>query len=172
LYTFHQHIHNYAVWTAARASQRGFTTTRKIKVAIESTDLQQFAINSPNISSKQFDELHKQWARQIIKSLKKQNVNASLVTYGRAAKIIAIYLKTAVIIRDKAKSKICDIIHPPIDFIFITAISKRVSLKEIKNNKWTKLNEKEYWSLCSKIKNEFSFFNWKLEEFWTPELAV
>ena len=172
MYTFEQHIHNYAVWTAARASQRGFTTTRKIKTAIESTSLQQFVKKSPNVNSSKFESLHRQWAKELMVSLKKQKVNSTLITYGRVAKIIAIYLKTSVIIRDNASKKLCSIIHPPIDFIFLKNISKQSALKDLKNHKWTKLNEKQYWDICNRIKNEFNYFNWRLEEYWSPELAI
>ncbi|MBK6447178.1 MAG: hypothetical protein IPF81_18330 [Bacteroidetes bacterium] len=39
-YSFAEHVHRFAVWTAARAVQRNFTTTENIRKAIEQTELQ------------------------------------------------------------------------------------------------------------------------------------
>ena len=42
-YTFIDHLHNYSVWTAARAVQRGYTTTKNISAAIDKTELSKLA---------------------------------------------------------------------------------------------------------------------------------
>jgi hypothetical protein len=42
-YTFNDHRHNYAVWTAARAVSRNFTSTANVKLAIEACGLRHFA---------------------------------------------------------------------------------------------------------------------------------
>ena len=43
-YDIQEHIHRYAVWTAARASQRNFTTTANIRRAIEESGLRDFKL--------------------------------------------------------------------------------------------------------------------------------
>lgn len=54
-YTFEDHLHNFAVWTSARAVQRGFTTTKNIKEVIEQTQLRAFAWNCDVYSESEFD---------------------------------------------------------------------------------------------------------------------
>lgn len=168
-YKFNQHIHNYAVWTSARAVQRGFATTLIIKKAIEKSDLRNFSEDSFKYKSDDFDSFHRVCANQILNALKKTGLKK--VRYGRAAKIIAIYLKTAIVICNKGKSSKSKIIHPPIDSILLNNISKKFSeLKELKSIRWTQLNESKYWELVSKMRTFFGDFNWKLEEYWKPEL--
>lgn len=42
-------------------------------------------------------------------------------------------------------------------------------LKDLKNERWTNLNEADYWELVSKIKPHFKKFDWTLEMYWAPE---
>ncbi len=168
-YNFNEHKHNYAVWTAARAVQRNFTTTLKIKKAIEVSDLRKFSEDETNYTVEDFDIFHKECANQIINAFKKNGLEE--VSYGRAAKIISIYLKTSVILNSKGENGKSEIIHPPIDSILLNNISKEFpELKELQSIRWTKLDEPKYWELVSKLKTFFVDFNWKLEEFWKPEL--
>ena len=39
-YDLSEHRHRFAIWAAARASQRGFTTVENLRNALESTDIQ------------------------------------------------------------------------------------------------------------------------------------
>jgi len=73
-YTFIDHLHNYAIWTAARASQRGFTTTNNIRAAIEMTGLKDFSIKKRKVSSKDFDIFHRKTARIIIDTLSSKDI--------------------------------------------------------------------------------------------------
>jgi hypothetical protein len=85
-------------------------------------------------------------------------------TFGRVAKIVAIYLKTAVVIRDSGESHLSKIIHPPIDRILLTNLKKEYP--NIKMRNWTQLNRDEYYILWSEMKliNEDAY--WKIEAFW------
>jgi hypothetical protein len=161
-YDFTEHLHRYAVWTAARAAQRGFTTTKNIKQAIDATSLKEL-IHKPEIAVGDFDGYHRECAKALISAFKKMKVDA---TYGRAAKIIAIYIKTAVILPNKGKSELSKIAHPPIDRILL----KNVLPKGDKIPNWTELDQKEYFELLkkirAKIKAEEMDANWKLEVYW------
>jgi hypothetical protein len=161
-YDFTEHLHRYAVWTAARAAQRGFTTTKNIKQAIDATSLKEL-IHKPEIAVGDFDGYHRECAKALIKAFKKMKVDAS---YGRIAKIIAIYIKTAVILPNKAKSELSKIAHPPIDRILL----KNVLPKGDKIPNWTELDKKKYFDLIkkirAKIKAEEMDANWKLEVYW------
>lgn len=166
-YTFEEHIHNFAVWTAARAVGRNFTGTSSIKLSIEASGLRKFAAKPISISRVEFDELHRHWSCQLIKKL--QPIVGNEATYGRAAKIIAIYLKTSVILSNKEITKAIDFIHPPIDAILLNSIAKKRDIPELKNVRWTKLNEKEYWDLVDKLRAAIGSFDWRLEYYWNPD---
>jgi hypothetical protein len=161
IYTIKDHIHNYAIWTAARAVQRGFAKTEIIKTAIEATRLKSLIDNNEFFTKEQFDEFHRKTAHQILDSLAKHNEKISKkATYGRAAKIIAIYIKTAVIIRD-SQCILSRLAHPPIDSILLQNL-------DIKGITWTRLSEDEYFNLIYKLRAlNFEYF-WELEKYWSP----
>lgn len=167
-YTFNQHRHNYATWTAARAVQRNFTTTGKIKYAIERSGLRDFSESDQNITKGEFDQLHQIWAEQLTHAFSSKGVpNCS---YGRAAKIISIYLKTSIILCNKANCNRSPLIHPPIDGILLRNVSQCEGLSDLKSIKWTILSKDEYWHLTKRLTDHFKFFDWRLEHFWSPEL--
>lgn len=162
-YSFSEHLHRYAVWTAARAVQRGLTSTKNIQTAIEKTDLNKFLDFELEMSELNFDIFHRETANKLIESLKGYNL-----TYGQAAKIIAIYLKTAVIIRTSGKSDLARIIHPPIDNILLTNIDKEHKNLGLKNIKWTQLSEYEYFEVINDIKSLNLDYLWEIERYWKP----
>lgn len=168
VYTFNDHLHNYAIWTAARATQRGFTTTKNIKSAIDASGLKELIYSKEkkeNITIEQFDKLHREITNKIIKCLHDLGIP---VKYGQAAKIIAIYLKTAIIIRDSGLSNISRIAHPPIDNILLTHLHKDYPDVVPDGIKWTKIDEKEYFELIDKLRTlDFDYF-WELEKYWSP----
>jgi len=164
-YTFTDHLHNYAVWTAARASQRGFTTTDKIKFAIEATGLKGLIKEKCPTSIKDFDNFLRKTGRTIIRELNKKGIDT---TYGRAAKIIAVYIKTAIVIRDSGKSILAKIAHPPIDNILLSNLNKTNKSLGISGLKWTLLTEKEYFELIAKLRTLNLKYFWELEKHWTP----
>lgn len=165
-YTFDQHRHNYATWTASRAVQRNFTTTTKIKYAIEQSSLQHFAQDDNEVSVEQFAALHQRWAERIISALEAEGVQR--VSYGRAAKIISIYLKTSVILCNKGQCHRSSVIHPPIDGILLRNLSILPGLSDLKSTKWTQLKKDEYWKLAERLRNHFGSFDWRLEHYWMP----
>lgn len=165
-YPFNEHKHRYAVWTAARAVQRSFTTTANIKTAIEASGLRIFAESQNEVTIEEFDELHTLWCNTLINSFLPLKCS-----YGRAAKIVSIYLKTAVVIASSGSHPNCKIIHPPIDSILLTGLSKLDGLKDLSLERWTTLNEKQYQNVVNTIKTHFGFFNWRIEKYWNPERA-
>ena len=165
MYNLKQHVHNFAVWTSARAVQRAFTKTEMIRRAIEKSDLRLFSESTDDCNQKSFDEFQRKCANQIIDSFSKNNISCS---YGRASKIIAIYLKIAVIIQYGNQNTRCSFIHTPIDSILLKALDKKLRINEFKNIRWTTLDETNYWELINKLKSKYLPINWKLEEFWSP----
>ena len=168
-YTFNEHLHNYAVWAAARAVARNFTNTANVKSAIEKTELRSLLDSNEKFTIAGFDQFHRETARKIIAHLK--YVDKGLeekATYGRAAKIIAIYIKTAIVIRDSGMSNLARIAHPPIDRILLTNASKKHENLGLTMYNWTQLLEGEYFELIEKLRTiEFESF-WEVERYWSP----
>jgi len=92
------HRHNFAVWAAARASQRGFVRTALIKTAVEASGLPEAVEDTASwpADKEAFDTFHRHHCRRIMQRLATGGVQP--VTYGRAAKIVAIYLKSMVVV--------------------------------------------------------------------------
>ncbi|MGI9192088.1 MAG: hypothetical protein ACR2IL_08185 [Chitinophagaceae bacterium] len=171
-YNITAHIHQFAVWTAARAVQRNFTTTENIKKVIEKTQLYDL-IDNPEIAYDNYELFHDKCAKKIITSfnkLKDKNGNELLATYGIAAKIIAIYIKTAVIISNKGKKELSKVAYPPIDRILLTNLKK--DYPEIKKLSWTKFDRTQYLetiNIINKIKADKKLkAYWEIESYWTP----
>ena len=159
-YSFETHLHRYSVWTAARAVQRNFTTTENIPAAIENSALPKF-VENPIASQSDFDIWQSKTANELMKSL-----NCS---FGRAAKIIGIYLKTAWVIRHPEEDCSSAVIHPPIDRILLTNLlieKKLLDLRELIKLGWTRFDEKHYSDLMRIVRKNNLSFNWRLEEYW------
>ncbi len=166
-YTLDEHVHRFSVWTAARASQRGFTSTLVISQVIESSKLRDFVESQPKaVSPSEFDEFHKGICRDMIQRFHDLGVTAS---YGRVAKIVAIYLKTSVVIRVNRTASILEVVHPPIDRIVLRALAKE--LKDLKKLNWTQMSFDQYWQLVETIRSQLGNFDWRLELRWRPEIG-
>lgn len=167
-YTFADHIHNYSIWTASRAVQRGWkgSNTINIKKAIESTELKDIESNIHNLNPSDFDNFHRHIAHKIIDSFKVMGI---ITSYGRAAKIIAIYLKTSIVIHDSGISPISKLAHPPIDNILLTKLDSMYPKFGFKGIKWTQLTEEKYFSIIYNLRTLNLDAFWKIEEFWHPE---
>lgn len=162
-YTFNTHLHNYAVWTAARASQRNFTTTQNIAAAIDASGLRSFAENPTVKDQAAFDQVHVQTAKALIKQFASLGISC---TYGRAAKIIAIYLKTSVIVPQRGEGLVCNLIHPPIDRILLQKLKSDGEKPSFKSINWTGLRQDAYFQLIDRLRNHPQ----KFEPFWSIEV--
>ncbi len=170
-YSFTAHLHRFAVWTAARAAQRCFTTTANIQQAIEETGLAKSLaeLDTNTISPKEYDDFHRDIATRLQAAFAKKNLLAK-ATYGRVAKIIAIYVKTSYIIRypDTALSKV---VHPPVDRILLQRLARgnydfSVDLKKIN---WTQLDQETYFQLIDDLRRFWGDRPfWKIEAYWRP----
>jgi hypothetical protein len=173
-YTFFDHRHKFAVWAAARATQRGWkgATTKIIKDALENCGVRQFTskASSRNTRLKKFERLYREWCKKICSFLKKRHVQG--VTYGRAAKIVAIYLKSMLILSGSEYSPLARVAHPPVDATLLENLPSEIKAKLPENVKrWTKLKENDYYD--GLIKPPRAFLgrdepSWKLEEYFDP----
>jgi len=159
-YDFETHTHNFAAWTASRAVQRNFTTTDNITAAIEASSLRVDCQN-PGIlwSPSVFDEHHEKWASAI-----QDNLTKPYCTYGRAAKIIAVYIKTAVVLPNKGEGGLARYAHPPIDRILLTNLKKEKIVDTVE--RWTELEQKTYFDLINHLRNKGFLPFWMIEEYW------
>lgn len=158
-YSFAEHVHNFAVWTSARAVQRGFkgASTDIISNAIGTSSLRSLLNGKVEInSSKQSDSFHKRIANQLIRFFENNGIECS---YGRAAKIMALYIKTAIVLPEKGKGGISEFAHPPIDRILLQNLG-------YKSTNWTVLDETEYFDLIGELRTRVEGPFWQLEEYW------
>ena len=176
-YSHFLHRHNFSAWAAARAAQRRFlgATVPKIVSAIECSGLESAVADTESypLTSENFDSFHRRYAREIINLLKADGVGS--VTYGRAAKIIAIYLKSMVVIGPPCDTRFACIIHPPLDRILLHSLARRDGLPKGLKQKcetvnWTELSEEEYFDLIQGFRqaslDKPAF--WMLEQHWKP----
>ncbi|HAK79362.1 MAG TPA: hypothetical protein DCR35_17430 [Runella sp.] len=167
-YSYFNHLHNYAIWTAARAAQRGFTTTKNIKTAIEKTELKDLLEgNKPLKSVEEFDTFHEKCCEFIMAEISQLGIKG--VTYGRAAKIVNIYIKTAIVIPNP-DSQLAFIAHPPVDRILLIGLTEQLKVKFHKIS-WTGFDQKDYLKIITQFRElgfglEVPF--WKIEKYWNP----
>ena len=99
------------------------------------------------ITSKVFDKLHRRWCKRVVAYLKEQGV--STVTYGRAAKLVGVYLKCMVVIGRLAETPLARVAHPPIDSNLLDELAEVPGIspkakKTFLSSRWTKLDRKHY----------------------------
>jgi hypothetical protein len=128
-YTHLQHRHRFAAWAAARAVQRGFAGSKgpALVNALEAIDAPAFISSELGavLSSDMFDEFHRNACRKIIAKMRMNSIDAS---YGRAAKLLAVYLKAMLTIASESNSELSRFMHPPIDRLLLQKISKEKGL--------------------------------------------
>ena len=175
-YELFTHRHNFAVWAAARAAQRGFAgaDVPALRGALEASGVQRF-LSDPqfaDIDCTRFEELHRLWCNSICHFLENRSIGR--VTYGRAAKLLAVYLKSMVIIGGSAYTSLGRCIHPPIDRRLLQTLAGDPSFEPQhravwRQTNWTQLTENDYYNLVRQLRSglpqEIPF--WMLEEHWT-----
>jgi len=176
-YSHFLHRHNFAVWAAARAAQRGFAPTAVIKNALEASGLPN-AVEQTDTWPKDhaaFDDFHRQHCRRIMESLETASVPA--VTYGRAAKVVAVYLKSMIVVGPHWAMPFARLVHPPIDRILLRNVASdkrlpRAVREACKKVNWTKLSEDQYFQLIAGFRHDGldkpAF--WMLERYWSVAL--
>ena len=162
--------HTFATWAAARASQRGcpsFRTERCITFLGNFRGVLVKFLKENEPAQATFDAHHPAWVREVMRQA------ASNVTFGRAAKLINVYIKQIVVLgRDWANWRDCA--HPPIDRRLIAAASATLATQDatgarwLASQAWTKLTETEYRRAIIALRL-VDPVGWKLEAtHWTP----
>lgn len=178
-YTAAVHTHRYAAWCAARASGRGLkgSTNAAIRKAIEDSELPA-VINGPSsawpATASAFDAEHRKWCDQVLASLHQAGV--SKATFGRAAKIVAIYLKTRVICGGHIESPMGQLAHPPIDRVLLQGVAKDPGFSKQHRTRWRRTNWTEldavgYADVIGSLRveglDQRGF--WRVEKWWVGD---
>lgn len=176
-YTHADHLHRFACWTAARAAQRGWAggTTSVIAEALEEANFQEeiknFAQSNPDEAA--FDKWHSTQVQNIGNELLGLKLSPAGITYGRIAKIIAIYIKT-VCVSANPTSSLAQVAHPPIDSILLKKVKCCQKVKEkgipypvglgFHWSKFCKLRYLEAVKYLRKVNGDKAF--WEIEVYW------
>jgi hypothetical protein len=94
------------------------------------------------------------------------------VTFGRAAKLVAVYLKTMIVIPDP-ECVFAAILHPPVDRILLQNVARDKQYpsefrKVWSTTNWTELNEDQYYQVIETFREcglDIPQF-WRIERYW------
>ena len=174
-YSLPEHRHRFAVWAAARAAQRGFTTVDELRGALEAADIRR-AASSPEVlelCSADFETLHRRWCAAVCATLAGRGIPGA--TYGRAAKLVAVYLKATVLMGEAAASPLGRHMHPPIDRTLLQNLASAPRIASPhkaawRTTSWTRLTEPSYYELIEQLRAILPAAApfWMLEELWSP----
>lgn len=169
-YSLDEHRHRFAAWAAARAAQRAFASVPELVAALEASGLPERLRSTewPNWpgSREAFDQFHRETCRRIVAHLEPTHPDAS---YGRAAKLMAVYLKALVVCGGHAEHPLASVAHPPIDRILLQNLAKTPRLSSCGDIGWTQLSEEDYFNLIGLLRDEGLAAPrfWEVEEAWT-----
>jgi hypothetical protein len=170
-YSHFDHRHKFAAWCAARAVQRNFAKTLILKNALEKSGVVEFVKENEekDISQSDFDKYHESWCESIIQTWERDEIKGA--SYGRAAKLLAVYIKSMIVVRN-GQSKLSAVAHPPIDRMILKNISNDEGIKHPnrtgwKEINWTKMNKSEYKNLINDFRQVLSGQPlWVIEKYW------
>ena len=168
-YTIFEHRHRFAVWAAARAVQRGWKNAKALPLrnSIEQCGIKKFLREPSSLETdpQNFEKLHQQWCVSIQNYLRDKGLKTS---YGRVAKILAVYIKAMVIVAGAEQSPLAKVAHPPIDRILLQRLSISYNLTSLRDYSWTLLNLDDYYALVKVLRElippDQPF--WTIEEHW------
>lgn len=174
-YTHLEHRHRFAVWTAARATQRHFLggTSEAIARVMAKSELRKYVATPDlhsNITADRYDALHKDWCNDLIKRFK--DSEELTISFGRAAKLAAIYIKSMVILGPSSSETLVLHAHPPIDGQVLKGLSKDATLPPRSRSRyrattWTKLDQQGYTALIAQLRLDFPGEPmWTIERYW------
>jgi hypothetical protein len=170
-YTIEEHIHRYGKWTAARAASSGRFSNLEISACIDQVRLRQRLerLKKQEISHKQYEN----WFIQIVselqaclQSIANTTTRKRNASFGIAAKVVSIYLKTAEILPSKGLSNVSEVAYPPIDSVLLIKLNRKFKL-ELKSTAWSKFDKEDYTEVLQKLRKiNLEIGGWQLEEWW------
>ncbi len=177
-YTIADHAHNYAAWCAATAARRGLPKGNGPLVsALEASDLPALLNGPPDLwpaTDTDFAASHSDWCQQVMAIVDKALGADGACSFGRAAKLVAIYIKTRVVVGDLAANPFARVAHPPIDRILLQNLASDpqfpVHVRQLwRGTTWTTLSEAEYAVVIESLRMVVGEEPWwTIEQYWSP----
>ena len=173
-YTLHTHRHNFACWTAARAMARNFTSTEHVASATQASKLRSSCDTDANFGSKGvFDGWHHIQCHAVLTHW--QTITGhppKNPSYGRAAKAVALYLKTSIGMQARGSHSAQRYLHPPIDQVLSMGMRRELAYTIATLPKWMQLGRGEYRELVRRLDawvgKEAGRERWMAEASWVP----
>ena len=116
-----------------------------------------------------FDQNHRHWCDQI----RQGNDVPVSVTYGRAAKLVNVFLKCIYLSEFGSPSAHPGVrwVHPPIDNLLLKNLGRHLKQngkphQEVTHARWTKFSPDEYTRVIELITDFTGGERWKAEQFW------
>ncbi len=177
-YNPQEHRFRFAAWAAGRAYGRGKAglTVLNGQKALEAAGLKALAEGICKLpAADEFDCQHKSWCAAVQESF------SGKISYGRAAKLVNVYLKALFLSNfgDTASTANikCDLsarlnaIHPPIDRALLRALivsdeQNAQFWRDRLDSAWTKFDQQQYLCVIEKIKTITGDKLWMIEEHW------
>ena len=198
-YDIDEHKHRFAVWTAGRAYARGGTgggySVANAKRLIEESGLS--AIKTPDQlpEPEGMDQFQYDRIEALIKASEplryihgKTKLSLPfLCTYGRAQKLVNIYLKTKFVCAGHHHHPSVRVLHPPLDRVLLQALvsfchahrhdetladfrAEFQAARAPKGISWTEFDKEAYRAFIDAIKTlQRGKPLWAVEEHWKPE---
>lgn len=172
-YTVFEHRHRFSAWAGARAAQRGLKSWRSplLREAIEACGaMKTLQSDAWPRTAEEVDALHRHWSNGILTHCAGASAPG---TYGRAAKLLNVYLKSMLILGPHADTPFARLTHPPVDRILLQTLAKQSAFSAAhrrlwQENEWTALKEAGYFDLIRSFRDEGldkpAF--WHIERYW------
>ena len=162
-----EHVHRYSCWTAARAASISRFSNNEISQFILENNLQNALgeIKKEEITSAQYKEWFVRQTDVMETSMKnyvesREEKPFRNISFGIAAKVVSIYVKTSEIISSGGLSPISKVAIPPVDSYLLKGL-------KIKSKPWSTLNKEEYMTLVNDLEDRVQGQPfWKLEFYW------
>ena len=180
-YSLGEHRHRFACWAAARAASMKFAggSNRAMRIALEESALPALLLGPPQAwpqSAAEFDRAHSRWCGDVVSSLHGQGVETA--TYGRAAKLVAVYVKAMIVCGDDAESALGEVAHPPIDRLLLQTLAKQPRFpsqlrRDWRRTSWTTLDIDGYDEVILSLRQaglDYQGF-WRVERWWSGDGA-
>jgi hypothetical protein len=170
-YTIEEHLHRYACWTAARAASISRFKNSEIVSCFEKVSLRekvQSLRHEYNLNHNDYLQWFISMCDKIMVALNEIETKEKgrRISFGIAAKLVSIYIKTVEVLPTKGASRLSNIAFPPIDSILLNNLKKKSNL-EITSVNWSKMEKGYFIDLINQLKafiGDLPF--WKLELYW------
>lgn len=183
-YDLEEHRHRFAYWAAASAAfihpEKGLTVLVARAALEKSLRASTLAPAKWPTTADAVDARLDEWTMEVLDCLRAATSNQQTQPkYGRAAKLVAVYLKAMVVTGGHADTNFGKLLHPPIDSNLLKALKvasppNQPNLKEAVGRAlrtgWSNLERGDYLSLVRALRDS-GLDNpafWYLERYWKP----